>query len=155
MFRLSGLLSLAIAFFFGAVLFWTSQSVQDTERSIKGKKTILSQEKETIRVLSTEWDYLNRPQRLEELAVEGVGMGDDVPDDAVGIVSDVNQIPEPIVLVMPDIKPASLSNIQSAASGKADAVKDDLNNSYHDKEGFDDVLNRLDTLDDENQEGVR
>jgi hypothetical protein len=119
MFKISGLLTLAITFAFGAILFWTSQSVQDVERQLAQKKSIVAQEKETIRVLSTEWDYLNRPQRLERLATEGVGM-DEVESDEIGIVSDVSLIPEPVVPVLPSIKPASLSRIAPAASGDDD-----------------------------------
>lgn len=114
MFKISGLLSLAVTFALGAILFWTSQSVQEVERELAMKRAHLAQEQETIRVLSTEWDYLNRPHRLERLAVEGIGM-DEVQADQVGIVRDTAEIPEPVMPVLPIVKPASLSRIVPAA----------------------------------------
>ena len=136
MFKISGLLTLVVTFAFGAILFWTSQSVQDVERQLAHKKSVMVQEKETIRVLSTEWDYLNRPQRLEVLATEGVGM-DDVQGDDVGIVSDVSLIQEPVVPVLPSIKPASLSRIAPAASGEEGV------SIQYDRDSFDTLLENM------------
>ena len=67
-FRISNVMILLIAATFGVFLFWTSQDVQKKERELAKIKAALAQEQETIRVLSVEWDYLNRPQRLEDLA---------------------------------------------------------------------------------------
>jgi hypothetical protein len=67
MFRLSGLLSLALAFCCGSLLFWTSQSVQRSEQNLEEAQSNVIKEQETLRVLTTEWDYLNRPERLEKL----------------------------------------------------------------------------------------
>lgn len=149
--RISSLFHLALAFFFGAVLFWTSQSVQDKERHISEKRSILAQEQESIRVLSTEWDYLNSPLRLEKLATQGVGMDEVVDDDGVGIVSKVDAIPEPIRPIMPSIKPASLVRIAPASGGSDEALTIPSN---IDKERFNDVL---DSFNDESEvaEGVR
>lgn len=135
--RISSLFHLALAFFFGAVLFWTSQSVQDKERRINEKRNILAQEQETIRVLSTEWDYLNSPLRLEKLAKEGVGMDETADKSGIGIVSEVGAIPEPITAVMPSIKPASLSEITPASGDDDETLKIP---SSVDKERFNDVL---------------
>jgi len=98
----------------GAILFWTSQSVQDVERSLAKEKRAISREKETIRVLSTEWDYLNRPQRLERLAKEGIGM-EEKSIEGQAIIRDVSSIPVPVVPVMPGVKPASLSRFAPRA----------------------------------------
>lgn len=91
-FRISNLLSLALATFFGVLLFWTSQSVQVKEDQLAEIKGGLSHEQEAVRVLSVEWDYLNRPQRLEKLAIEQLGM--ELPDGRE-VVKNVNDIPEP------------------------------------------------------------
>ena len=136
MFRISGLFSLVVTLGLGAVLFWTSQSVQDVERSLSKKNNAIEREKETIRVLSTEWDYLNRPQRLERLAKDGIGMGE--PDvEETSVVHDISSIPVPVVPVMPGIKPASLSNIEPAASEEEVDVK-------YDQEAFDSLLESVD-----------
>ncbi len=94
-FRISNLLSLALATFFGVLLFWTSQAVQQKEDELAEIKGNLSHEQETIRVLSVEWDYLNRPQRLEKLAVEQLGME---PPGGEEMVKTVNDIPEPLLI---------------------------------------------------------
>lgn len=137
MFKISGLLTLGLTFSFGAILFWTSQSVQDVERELAHKKSIIAQERETIRVLSTEWDYLNRPQRLERLAKDGVGM-EGAKGDELGIVHDAALIPEPVVPVLPSVKPASLSRIAPAAS----STDEDVSIQY-DRDSFDALLDNV------------
>lgn len=92
LFRISNILTLAVAAMFGVLLFWTSEAVQKKERELSKSKAELSQEQETVRVLSVEWDYLNRPQRLEQLAKE---LGMQLPS-AQEVVSGMDQIPEPI-----------------------------------------------------------
>src|SRR5688572_26982177 len=92
LFRISNILTLAVAAMFGVLLFWTSQDVQKKERVLAKSKAELAQEQETVRVLSVEWDYLNRPQRLEDLAKE---LGMQLPS-AQEVVSGMDQIPEPI-----------------------------------------------------------
>lgn len=43
-------------------------SVQDVQREVAGLKTELATEKESLHLLSAEWAYLNRPDRLRKLA---------------------------------------------------------------------------------------
>lgn len=93
-FRISNFLFLGLALTLGVLLFWTSQAVQKKEDTLAGLKGKLSQEQESVRVLSVEWDYLNRPQRLEELAIE-IGM---VPPQADGLVRSAGDIPEPMIV---------------------------------------------------------
>lgn len=93
LFRISNILCLAFATFFGVLLFWTSQSVQQKEDRLSQAQKDLTQEMETIRVLSVEWDYLNRPQRLEELAIRLLGMESASGKEVVKAASD---IPEPV-----------------------------------------------------------
>ncbi len=137
MFKISGLFTLAVTFAFGAILFWTSQSVQDVERQLSKKRGVIAQERETIRVLSTEWDYLNRPQRLEMLATDGVGMTD-VESDEIDIMRDVSLIPEPVIPVLPLVKPASLSRIVPAAGSDDGEVS-----VRYDRDSFGALLNSV------------
>jgi len=139
--KISSLLHLLIAFGCGAVLFWTSQSVQDKERQIAQTRTVLAQEQEAIRVLSTEWDYLNSPLRLEKLATQGVGMDEQSNKDGVGIVDKVGAIPEPLRPALPSIKPASLSRIVPAAGQQLENGVIIPNAS--DKARFENVLNTM------------
>lgn len=107
MFRLSGVLSIVLATFCGALLFWTSQSVQRAEQRLSEVSTYVLNEGETLRVLSAEWDYLNRPERLEELTSNNLGLGAILADDKV-FVGGADKIPEPMVPALPKIKPANL-----------------------------------------------
>jgi hypothetical protein len=43
-------------------------SVQDVQRELAALKTNLATEKESLHLLSAEWAYLNRPDRLRQLA---------------------------------------------------------------------------------------
>lgn len=94
-FRISSFLFLGLAIMFGVLLFWTSQAVQKKEDVLKNARGQLMQEQETVRVLGVEWDYLNRPQRLEELAAGQLGM---VLPSAGEVVRSISEIPEPIVV---------------------------------------------------------
>ena len=74
MFRLSGILSIMLAIFFGFLLFLASQSVQNLESEYTKARKQLIAEEQSISILSAEWDYLNRPQRLERLAQSALSM---------------------------------------------------------------------------------
>lgn len=93
-FRISSVLFLLAAIFAGVLLFWTSQAVQQKEAALKDARKQLLQEQETLRVLSVEWDYLNRPQRLEELAVQQLGM--ELPSSSE-VIRSAGDIPEPMI----------------------------------------------------------
>ena len=43
-------------------------SVQDVQRELAAMKTDLATEKESLHLLNAEWAYLNRPERLRQLA---------------------------------------------------------------------------------------
>ena len=112
-FRISNLLSLMLATFFGVLLFWTSQSVQNKENELSSVKKELAHEQETLRVLSVEWDYLNRPQRLEKLAAEQLGME---PAGGKEMVKTVSDIPEPLPFEEEGYtQPVSFDNAVAAA----------------------------------------
>ena len=70
--RISFVLLVSAILISGSLLFAVSQRVQSTEREISMLKDKLSQENESLRVLKAEWAYLNRPDRLEAMAVSGV-----------------------------------------------------------------------------------
>ncbi len=92
MIKLSSLTALLLALLSGASLFWVSQQVQQVEREQRQLIASLDQEEESIRVLKTEWDYLNRPERLEELSSRYLKMA---PVSADTLVQSISAIPEP------------------------------------------------------------
>lgn len=104
MFRLSGLLSLCLAVICGSLLFLTSQSVQKAERKLSKAQQSNSAEVETLRVLSAEWDYLNRPERLERLTLGNLEM-DNTEAAGKDFVESIQDIPQPIIPAMPKVKP--------------------------------------------------
>lgn len=58
----------------GVLLFQTSQGVQQKEAELVSLQQAVEKERKEIRVLRAEWDYLNRPDRLEALAAGYLGM---------------------------------------------------------------------------------
>ena len=77
--RLSTLFLVALAVMAGIMLFRISERVQTAEDNLLRMEEAAAKEAETIRVLRAEWDYLNRPDRLETLARRHLGMeGPDV-----------------------------------------------------------------------------
>jgi cell division protein FtsL len=93
--RISNILCIGAATGLGVLLFWTSQAVQQKEAVLENAQQKLQQEVETVRVLAVEWDYLNRPDRLEKLAKEQLGMS--LPA-STEMVNSVDDIPEPIIV---------------------------------------------------------
>ena len=49
-------------------LYLVKYSVQEVQRDVARMEAKLKQEKETMHLLRAEWAYLNRPERLRELA---------------------------------------------------------------------------------------
>ncbi len=49
-------------------LYMVKYSVQDVQRNVASLKTQLANEKESLHLLNAEWAYLNRPDRLRQLA---------------------------------------------------------------------------------------
>lgn len=66
--RLSFIVIIVMVLASGSALFFVSQKVQREERAIAEIAAQLSKEHESTRVLTAEWNYLNRPDRLEGLA---------------------------------------------------------------------------------------
>lgn len=73
-------------------LFWTSQSVQQAQQRLGVMKAELAQERQSMRVLRAEWDYLNRPDRLEALAVRYLDLVPPAPDGLLASVDDLEPL---------------------------------------------------------------
>lgn len=104
MFRLSGFVSLIAAGVCGTLLFWTSQSVQQAEKELAIATNSKNYETESLKVFTTEWDYLNRPARLEKLVVENLDIDQDLTEKT-NFLDSVEEIPEPVVPILPKRKP--------------------------------------------------
>ena len=115
MFRLSGLLLIGFAVFVGSLLFETSQSVQRAEQELADIERALKEEGESHRVLTAEWDYLNRPERLEKLTKRNLDIDKVEGDNKAGFMRSNDSIPEPRIPVLPGIKP---TNLLQYAGGK-------------------------------------
>lgn len=142
-FRISNFLFLGIAVFFGVLLFWTSQSVQQKEDQLDEIRQQLVQEQETVRVLSVEWDYLNRPQRLEQLASEQLGM---TLPSAKEVVRDVADIPEPL-MADPDAQSPMTQTVSLTTSVpkiQASPKKETVTPGTAEKQSFDRLIQSLD-----------
>lgn len=100
LFSLSTLLAIAGAAGAGALLFWTSQSVQQAEDKLSRLQKAVANETQAIRVLSAEWDYLNRPARLEALAAEHLGLS-----SGMVVVTDIAGLPDIFAPALPQSKP--------------------------------------------------
>jgi hypothetical protein len=72
--RKSTLLWLVLAAFCGTALYHTSQKVHDKREKLAALQSSIAAEEESLRVLGTEWSYLNPPARLEKLAKQYLGM---------------------------------------------------------------------------------
>ncbi|HOO51546.1 MAG TPA: hypothetical protein PLK94_09705 [Alphaproteobacteria bacterium] len=90
--RLSTIAAILMAVISGVSLFWVSQQVQILERQQRILKQQVVSEKEGIRVLNAEWDYLNRPERLEYLSKKYLRSMEQVsPED---ILKNASIVPE-------------------------------------------------------------
>lgn len=139
MFRLSGLVSIAIAGVLGGGLFWTSQSVQRVQDDLVEKRQAHAHEEESLRVLASEWSYLNRPDRIEAL-VSGGGDLNAEQQEAPVVLQNVSAVPEPVVPVVPMMKPqyirkASINLIKPTAEVRENKVI-----QKHEKNSFNDIL---------------
>lgn len=140
MFRLSGLLSILLAVICGSLLFWTSQSVQRAEQKLSEVSHYKASEGESLRVLSAEWDYLNRPERLEAIAKDNFDM-DAVSSDENSIVDEVQYIPEPVIPAVPKSKPKNL--MQYVSAKKKDSAVQAKTIEKVEKKKFDQLLQDL------------
>ena len=134
MFRISSLFFVVVAVVAGTLLFQTSQSVQRLEGDLHDVTQDVGHEKESLRILGAEWDYLNRPERLEKLTLENLDM-DAVHAEKTDFISDDGSVPEPEIPVLPPVKPKNLlipvamqtqSKVTQSKVKESEAVQSDL-----------------------------
>lgn len=142
MFRISGIISVLVAIFCAAILFWTSQSVQRAEKKLSDVTSYSLNEKESLRVLSAEWDYLNRPDRLEELTSGNLDLDTPAINGKV-FVEGGDEIPEPKVPALPKIKPSNLLQHVATQNKATTAVKKQPTIEKQDSPNFDKILNNI------------
>ncbi|MBN8520966.1 MAG: hypothetical protein J0L77_03600 [Alphaproteobacteria bacterium] len=130
-FRISSFLSLGIAGVLAGLLYWTSQSVQHEETILLQSQQAISFEQETLQVLGTEWDYLTRPQRLEELARERLNMVP--PHSGEDILDTVSELP--------DAPLAETIFIEQAQTAKAPSVSPTISNA--ERESFGQLIDQI------------
>ncbi len=79
----------------GAALLHTSQSVQKAEEKLAIIDAEIQKEQDTIHMLNAEWEYLNRPERLEKLAEEFLDLVPPSPDALTdSMVGEAAALPE-------------------------------------------------------------
>jgi hypothetical protein len=111
--------TLVVAILLGVGLFITSEKVQQAERDLKIIQQRVAAERDTLRVLRAEWTYLNRPERLEQLANLYLTLTPALADARVGTLDHVAAATR--MMTTPRIKPAiaKANNIPPAASPTA------------------------------------
>ncbi|MGE4314145.1 MAG: hypothetical protein AB7E85_07740 [Pseudobdellovibrionaceae bacterium] len=160
----------------GTALFFVSQRVQREERAIAAIAEQLAKEHESTRVLTAEWAYLNRPDRLEGLAENPMLQPASVPatlenslaldirlKDAP-VPSHKPTIPQrafkqpPVDETAPQTQPmymdASLSNVAPAA-GKVEAPTAPSRAEALEQKDDTTFTSLIDNLGDEKTEGTR
>lgn len=114
MFKISGLLCLGIAVVCGGLLFQTSQSVQRAEQELTQVQMRVNVEQESLKVLTAEWDYLNRPERLEKLTQENLDL-DEPRAEKADFIEEKGSVPEPEPSIIIQSKPKELlQNVSTA-----------------------------------------
>lgn len=126
----------------GALLLHTSQNVHNTEGDLERLVADVNREKESIRLLRTEWAYLNSPPRLEKLANQYLGLS---PSDPALIKTDGKDIPSKLPAPVPEIEAQPVSYVPvppvKPASNRAfPAMKSPASRPPEEKK-FNDLLN--------------
>lgn len=134
--RLSTITALSVAGLAGLLLFQTSQNVQQAEDKLRITRESLAKEQDSMRVLQTEWDYLNRPDRIEDLARQHLKMQLTVPN---ALVRDSQSITNPL----PSVKKAipAVAKVTPAAPTTTLPMPATVTNNGHQQ--FDDLVNSL------------
>lgn len=101
-FRISGVLSLALAVLSGTCLYAVSQEVHRAEGRLSSLRSSISDEEEAIRTLQAEWACLNSPPRLDRLARQYLEMDAPAPQ---ALLAGAQDLPEVFVPALPSRKP--------------------------------------------------
>lgn len=103
--RFSTIVSLSASVMSGVALFLVSQGVQQAEDDVYRLRNAAVFEKKAEAVLRAEWDYLNSPLRLENMASEYLGM---VPPVTEHVTTSTSLFPDYAAPVVPQRRPESL-----------------------------------------------
>ena len=90
------LMTYALAILLGVALFLTSERVQRAERMYDDIQEKLTTEREAYHILQTEWTYLNRPDRLEDLAATHLKLTPLKPDATLTSVVNFPEFVQPV-----------------------------------------------------------
>lgn len=74
MIRTTTMLWLGIAGVLVAGLFYLKYDVQELERALVGLNTEIAEDERAIHMLTSEWSYLNQPDRLADLSRRHLGL---------------------------------------------------------------------------------
>jgi len=94
----------------GTALLQTSQRVQEAEEKLAALRADVAREEDTMRVLRAEWEYLNRPERLERLASKFLNLVPPVPEAMPeSLIEQAATLPEkePEPEIEQDMRPAN------------------------------------------------
>ncbi len=110
------LLTYALAVLLGVALFLTSERVQRAERLYNEIQEKLVTEIESYHILQTEWTYLNRPDRLEELTATHLKLTPLKPETTLTstLSLPILQVSAHSVAMIPK-SPSTINTIESAA----------------------------------------
>jgi hypothetical protein len=137
--KISTILSFLSAIALGVSLFWVSQQVQILEREKRILQSEIQSEEEGVRVLLAEWDYLNRPDRIETLAKKY--LDNMTPVEPENLLMTAKSVPEPQLLKQEDEMPIPVSTqehsgdtpkVNTPTGGVARPIVDKEDKSTHD-----------------------
>jgi len=89
--RLSTVVWLAVIVIAAFMLYKVKYEVQSLKNQVAETSRELEQEKQALHVVAAEWAYLNRPERLQKLAVKYLAAS----DVTVNQIADIEAIPFP------------------------------------------------------------
>jgi hypothetical protein len=104
-----------VAALLGTALFVTSGEVQHAEKKYRAAQEKLDATKAAIKILQAEWAYLNRPDRLEELATSYLRLA---PQPVPTIARSVALLPDEA-----EDEAAPTADIPAAAAPKSNPIK--------------------------------
>ena len=95
-------------------LYLVKYSVQDVQRNVVTLKSQLATEKESLHLLNAEWAYLNRPDRLRQLADRHLDL---VPLDSRQI-EQVSALPAAAVVMDEPSQHAAIQQVSAVREGR-------------------------------------